>query len=624
MELIRQNNAAVAVNLNQPPFLKWPSSSSTSGSTAPPPQPPLNPPPLAANNQLYMAEDEMASWLQYPLEEFYSELYYPNPNTAVPPPTTAAATTRPPENRLMPLENRPLLPQPPARWPENRLPPPENRLLPPQPPARWTENHPLPPQPPTRWPVPPTATAKEFPLFSRMVGMSEAPEPLVRLKSLSTVVDLNDTPMTGCGTLTQAASCHMGSVVVTSSTHPTAIPSVSESVDAGEGGTDGTKTSTSSSSPTNSATVGATATTTPETGVRTATSEVIDRKRKSRKIEKSFATTTTNATAMNTHYEEVELVSGDEKKHVRGSSSRKRTRAAEIHNLSERRRRDRINEKMKELQELIPHCNKTDKASMLDEAIAYLKSLQMQVQMLSMACGMVPTMYPGMQQQYMPPMGMGMGMGMDIGMTRPVVPYTPAVPPPALPAPPAGSIMPPPAPRMPVTPYAIPPPAGSIMPPPAPRMPVTPYAIPPPAGSFMPPLAPRMPVTPYAIPPPAGSIMPPLAPRMPVTPYAIPPPAGSIMPPLAPRMPVTPYAIPLVPSPQLSVNQPSITADSSGSSYGIPSTGMMQIHNMDPYQQFLAYQQMQMQAAQSQTFSRPGSSKPDVSKSEGDNKDDTQ
>jgi phytochrome-interacting factor 4 len=44
------------------------------------------------------------------------------------------------------------------------------------------------------------------------------------------------------------------------------------------------------------------------------------------------------------------------------------------------RRRDRINEKMRALQELIPHCNKTDKASMLDEAIEYLKWLQLQVQ----------------------------------------------------------------------------------------------------------------------------------------------------------------------------------------------------------------------------------------------------
>uniref|UniRef100_A0ACD5X530 Uncharacterized protein n=2 Tax=Avena sativa TaxID=4498 RepID=A0ACD5X530_AVESA len=89
----------------------------------------------------------------------------------------------------------------------------------------------------------------------------------------------------------------------------------------------------------------------------------------------------------------------------------RRSRAAEVHNLSERRRRDRINEKMRALQELIPHCNKTDKASMLDEAIEYLKSLQMQVQMMWMGSGMAapPVMFPGMHQ-YLPQMGVGARM----------------------------------------------------------------------------------------------------------------------------------------------------------------------------------------------------------------------
>ncbi|KAE8658831.1 Transcription factor ALC [Hibiscus syriacus] len=64
----------------------------------------------------------------------------------------------------------------------------------------------------------------------------------------------------------------------------------------------------------------------------------------------------------------------------RPRSSSKRSRAAEVHNLSEKRRRSRINEKMKALQNLIPNSNKTDKASMLDEAIEYLKQLQLQVQ----------------------------------------------------------------------------------------------------------------------------------------------------------------------------------------------------------------------------------------------------
>uniref|UniRef100_A0A0E0L8A2 BHLH domain-containing protein n=1 Tax=Oryza punctata TaxID=4537 RepID=A0A0E0L8A2_ORYPU len=64
----------------------------------------------------------------------------------------------------------------------------------------------------------------------------------------------------------------------------------------------------------------------------------------------------------------------------RGGSGSKRSRAAE-------RRRSKINEKMKALQSLIPNSNKTDKASMLDEAIEYLKQLQLQVQMLSMRNG---------------------------------------------------------------------------------------------------------------------------------------------------------------------------------------------------------------------------------------------
>ncbi|KAJ7952840.1 BHLH transcription factor [Quillaja saponaria] len=82
-----------------------------------------------------------------------------------------------------------------------------------------------------------------------------------------------------------------------------------------------------------------------------------------------------------------------------GSSS-KRTRAAEVHNLSEKRRRSRINEKMKALQNLIPNSNKTDKASMLDEVIEYLKQLQLQVQMLSMRNGssLYPMCLPGALQ----------------------------------------------------------------------------------------------------------------------------------------------------------------------------------------------------------------------------------
>ncbi|URE08664.1 Helix-loop-helix DNA-binding domain [Musa troglodytarum] len=100
--------------------------------------------------------------------------------------------------------------------------------------------------------------------------------------------------------------------------------------------------------------------------------------------------------------EEAEIESMEAKKLAQRSTSTRRSRAAEVHNLSERRRRDRINEKMKALQELIPRCNKTDKASMLDEAIGYMKSLQLQVQIMWMGSAMAQMMFPGVQQ-YMSP-----------------------------------------------------------------------------------------------------------------------------------------------------------------------------------------------------------------------------
>ncbi|KAG4109015.1 hypothetical protein AAZX31_06G189700 [Glycine max] len=111
----------------------------------------------------------------------------------------------------------------------------------------------------------------------------------------------------------------------------------------------------------------------------------------------------------------------DSKAEVGQSNSKRRSRTAAIHNQSERKRRDRINQKMKALQRLVPNANKTDKASMLDEVINYLKQLQAQIQMMNMT-SMPQMMVPlAMQQQLQMSMlarmgvaGLGMGMGMNM------------------------------------------------------------------------------------------------------------------------------------------------------------------------------------------------------------------
>ncbi|KAG2697874.1 hypothetical protein I3843_07G124800 [Carya illinoinensis] len=109
----------------------------------------------------------------------------------------------------------------------------------------------------------------------------------------------------------------------------------------------------------------------------------------------------------------------------RSCTGGKRSRTAEVHNLSERRRRDKINKRMRVLKELIPNCNKVDKASMLDEAIEYLKTLQLQLQIMSMGNGvcMHPMMLPTAMQHinaahltHFSAMGAGMGMRMGMGM----------------------------------------------------------------------------------------------------------------------------------------------------------------------------------------------------------------
>ncbi|KAA8527693.1 hypothetical protein F0562_035438 [Nyssa sinensis] len=63
----------------------------------------------------------------------------------------------------------------------------------------------------------------------------------------------------------------------------------------------------------------------------------------------------------------------------------RRGQATDPHSIAERLRRERIAERMKALQELVPSCNKTDRAAMLDGILDYVKFLRLQVKVLSMS-----------------------------------------------------------------------------------------------------------------------------------------------------------------------------------------------------------------------------------------------
>lgn len=72
---------------------------------------------------------------------------------------------------------------------------------------------------------------------------------------------------------------------------------------------------------------------------------------------------------------------GDTKSRTRA----RRGQATDPHSIAERLRREKIADRMKNLQELVPNASRADKSSMLDEIIEYVKFLQLQVKVLSMS-----------------------------------------------------------------------------------------------------------------------------------------------------------------------------------------------------------------------------------------------
>ncbi|KAF8005705.1 hypothetical protein BT93_K0096 [Corymbia citriodora subsp. variegata] len=156
----------------------------------------------------------------------------------------------------------------------------------------------------------------------------------------------------------------------------------------------------------------------------------------------SFKTKTTDDDDSASHGEsENHDEDGEDKGEIGPSKSTRRSRVSAVHNLSERRRRDRINQKMKALQRLVPKASKTDKASMLDEVIEYLKQLQAQVQMMNLRNSMPQMILPNvamhhhqLQMSLLAARTAGFGLGMlDVnpmaGTTTAFMPQPYMVPP---------------------------------------------------------------------------------------------------------------------------------------------------------------------------------------------------
>ncbi|KAL9273235.1 Transcription factor bHLH63-like protein [Drosera capensis] len=105
---------------------------------------------------------------------------------------------------------------------------------------------------------------------------------------------------------------------------------------------------------------------------KTATGNDIDRNRENKE---ASGCTTTKENSKVPEVQKTDYI------HVRA----RRGQATDSHSLAERVRREKISERMKYLQDLVPGCNKiTGKTGMLDEIINYVQSLQQQVEFLSM------------------------------------------------------------------------------------------------------------------------------------------------------------------------------------------------------------------------------------------------
>ncbi|CAK9229984.1 unnamed protein product [Sphagnum troendelagicum] len=77
---------------------------------------------------------------------------------------------------------------------------------------------------------------------------------------------------------------------------------------------------------------------------------------------------------------------------------------------------DRIGENIQYLQKLVSNSNQTDKASVVDDAINYIKFLQLQLKILSIRSGVNLPSVSHLQMPRMPQMAMNMGVGTGMGL----------------------------------------------------------------------------------------------------------------------------------------------------------------------------------------------------------------
>nr|AKN09661.1 basic helix-loop-helix transcription factor [Salvia miltiorrhiza] len=68
--------------------------------------------------------------------------------------------------------------------------------------------------------------------------------------------------------------------------------------------------------------------------------------------------------------------------HISAMQAMKKRKRAAPHSHYKRRRDNKINKRLRVLRNLIPNCTQMDKESVLDEAIVYLKCLQLQLQIM--------------------------------------------------------------------------------------------------------------------------------------------------------------------------------------------------------------------------------------------------